>query len=305
MVLNQLKLQAMGVFNLALPVIILAQFYTMQDSVKLVCSVMIGLYVAYLHYKTAHAHSINLKFEPTGSWKELFEKHIRTCGVDPEKIQLRYGFSNEMIATTTFNTISIDPLLWTLSEHDPKAIEALGVIHQFITPQLSEQQKERLYAIRAILTEPAQRFIIKHEAAHVHYNYSNKKISLMGVIGSIATFSGITITMQLLSYMPGVLAILFGLCTGGLLDLILSQASNYFFKLQEEKKADLFACQYSTQEEIFAAADFFEKFHAITQPAQPINFWTKKIPSSILTGYLVGSERAVYLRSVAITKSSF
>lgn len=301
MIAQQLKLQALGVINLALPIVILAQFYPMQESLKIICSLMIGLYIVYLNYKTAKAQVEQLRFEPTDTNKIALEQIIQACNFNPAKIILRYGFTNEMVATTTFNTIVLDPLLWSIIETDPKAEEACTVINQFIMPQLTQQQKERIPRIRAILSESAQKFILRHELAHVRDSYSHKKIALMGVIAMIATYSGITVALALARYMPGIGALLLGLIIGGLLDLLCSQASNYFFKLRAEQKADLFACAQSTQEEILAAAQFFEKFHEITSPTQPIGFWAR-IPHSVLTGYLSGSDRSAYLKKTALSK---
>ena len=94
----------------------------------------------------------------------------------------------------------------------------------------------------------------------------------------------------------GFLAAFAGMFVGGVMDMMQTYAINYFFKLKEEREADLFAIHFSTSEEIEAAATFFEKHQEILNTHGEKSFLTSYLPSTVLTGYPDGKQRAAWLR---------
>lgn len=307
-----LKQEALGILNLSLPIlflVLIASNFGFSSSIILFCSSLLGLYLFLLNHKITKNQIKNLKFEPNLANKEKFEKLIEEVGIDKNLVNLRYSYSNEMICTTTFNTISIDPLFWHGLDNDDQAIEAKKVIEQYILPQALPIQKERLQKLKAILTPQAQNFIFRHELGHIYYRYSIKKLILIGLFGTSATFLGFLAGIALNSFLSGLLSnmlssylsIFFGLIVGGMVDIILSYLSNLFFKLNEENKADLFAVKFSSLDEINDAADFFEKYHEITHDRNSCGVLSF-LPNSILIGYNDGKTRAKILRDLAFKK---
>lgn len=292
------KQQIVGTLNLAIPILALAWLYPslFQHIWGIVgCSVVMGLYILYLNYKATKNYVAVLTYIPSGAHKEDFEESIRACNVDPQTIHLRYGYTNEQIAIVAFTTIVIDPLLWQGITEDPVALQVKNILDVHTVPLLPEAQKTRIAMVHDLFSVPAQRFIFKHELGHIFHKYSPKKLAVIGLIGACATYAGVSTAVALQSF--GVLAIPLGIFVGGLTDLLLSYTSNVVFKLYEEKRADRFAVRYSTQEEIEAAADFFERHHEVFMTHQgPQNLLTK-LPSIIASGHLSGKARADYIRA--------
>ena len=132
-------------------------------------------------------------------------------------------------------------------------------------------------------------------------NYSTKKLFLVFVLGFVATYSGIATTILALQ-IHGMFAIFIGMLISGSIDLLLTYGSNVLWKLQEEKAADRFAVQYSSVEEIRAAALFFENHqHVIDRYKQPGNFITN-LPSVVLSGHQHGAARSAYLLELLAKK---
>ena len=295
---NTFKLQIIGVINLTLPIIAIAYYYPLflQNNWGIsLCSIAIGLYVFFLNYKATKKNENAFLFIPTGACKEEFEKTIQECNLNPQTINLRYGYSNEGLAMTIFSTIIIDPLIWHDLDEDPEALKVKGILATHIIPTLSDTQKNRINKTKEAFTSGAQRFIFKHELGHIFYNYSNKKLFLMSILGAIATWSGIYTTMVTLKYLS-IFAIPFGMFVGGLNDLFLMFLSNLFFKAQEEKKSDIFAAYYSSKADINDAADFFEKHQMILDANPEPNNIFSKFPSVLMTGHPHGIIRSRYLR---------
>lgn len=303
--LQQLKPNALGTINLGLPVIIAAFWCPWLISSimgTLLCSAIMGAYIWYINYWRTVSTTVALKYAPSQPYKDELEKAINACGMDSEDITLRYGYTNGMIATATLSTITIDPLLFSTIENDPQALAAKDIIVVHILPLLSDAQKELNVRVKEILTPEAQRFIFKHELAHIYYNYSTKKLLIIGAIGMLATCLGI-ITSSCLLAVNGPLAVLCGLFVAGLSDLLLSYSSNAFFTSREEKNADLFAAHHSAHEETEAAALFFEKLQEIQDSLQEKDTILAKLPSVIVSGHYNGKTRAGYLRKALTHKS--
>jgi len=291
------KQQALGVLSIGFMIAAVYFFYPQLLSTtigKLVCSLLVGLYIYYLQRKATKNLAAALQFIPSGESKAHFDAMISSCNMDPNKIRLRYSYTDSGIAMAMFDTVCIDPLLWNGLESDPEYLKALGVIEQYISPVIPVHIKERLPKFKQILSEGAQRFIFKHELGHVFNNYSEQKLLITGMIGVLAAFIGISVAMATISLSFG--AFLLGLLSGGLADLLLSYASNLIFKLREEKNADLFAVTYSSPEDIEAAANFFEAHQKIVNAhVEPDNILAL-LPQQLLTGHPDGKSRAGYLR---------
>jgi hypothetical protein len=299
-----LKQEIQGVINITLPIIMLAYIYPQvlfNVYGRIICSLSIGCFLAYRVYKATWQQAKNLQFAPSGLCKTRFEEDMHICSINPEKIAVRYGYSNELIALNMFNTVSIDPLLWHDIEKDPEAIKAHEILSKYILPQLSENQLNRIAAIRHILTPQAQRFIFKHELGHALYKSTYKKIVMIALIATIATWVGISVAL-LLSRFLGIISIIAGMVSGGISDLLLAYTSNALFKYPEERKADNFAAIYSSIEEIEAAAHFFEQHQEILDTNNSYLGILRNIPSILLHGYETGFTRARYLRTLVSKK---
>ncbi len=294
-----LKQQIIGIINLSIPVIILYQIYPailLSTSGKIVCSLLIGIYVFYLNYRATKTQAESLKYIPS-LYKPELEKIIVDCKMDPHSVNLRYGYSNEMVAMTILNTVSIDPILCQRFNHDPEAIKVIDILNHHIISPMAEKQKEKIEKIKNILTPDAQTFIFKHELGHVFANYSYKKLALIGIIATISAYIGLVTTFYFLKVL-GFFAIIIGITIAGLIDLIMSYSSNVLFKSREEKNADLFATKFSSPEEIKAAASFFETHQEIVNLNKSSMGILSALPSIVLTGHYDGKTRAKYLRDI-------
>jgi Zn-dependent protease with chaperone function len=127
-------------------------------------------------------------------------------------------------------------------------------------------------------------------------NYSRNKLFLVFATGVIFSFSGLMVAQVLLP-LSALGALCVGMIVAGVLDLLLAYVTNYFFKVQQEREADLFAARYSTQEEIQAAALFFEKHQDLRDAHKDTNGFLNRLPSTLTTGHPDGHTRAFYLRS--------
>lgn len=292
-----LQQHVMGVINLSLPIIILYNIYPIiffGCAGKCAIALCTGLYLWYRHKQNLDALTARLSFRPTGQWKQMLEKYILECRQQPENIQLFYAYTDEALAIAADNSIIIDPLTWSIIKEDPEALKVIEIISSQIHPSLPESKKIRIQKVENIMSGEAQSFIFKHELGHIVRNYSRKKLCIIFLIGTISAYTGITLAIFNLAS-GGMAALCIGMLAGGLTDLFLSYFSNATFKAYEEKQADMFAIQYSSEEEIEAAADFFEKHQDILD-TYPENYWLSKIPSIILSGHLNGKKRAKLLR---------
>jgi len=295
-----LRQQATGIINLSLPILAVAYFY--QEFIQsiygiIICSLGIGLHIWQLNRTNTLRQIQMLQHVPSGTHKDTLESIITSCNVNPETVQLHYGYTYQAIAMALNNVIIIDPLICSLFEDAPEAGTIKGIIDTHITPTMPQDQKNRIHAIKQVLSDKAQLFIIKHELGHVVHNYSQKKLILIGFIGAFAAYTGIMTSIVLLPTL-GTFAIFAGLLAAGIVDLVVSYSSNYFFKGREEKNADLFAAQYSTREEILAAATFFELHQDIINRYREDNL-VSKIPGIILSGHPDGKTRSNYLRKLS------
>lgn len=303
MIIQLLRTQIFSVINLSLPLMAVAYFYPWVFSQWygiLGTSLVMGLYVLYLNYKAAINQNVGLLYKPSGSVKEYLEKIIVECGVNPNDLEIRYAYTQEMIGFATFNMIRLDPLLWSLIAEDLEAQKAKQVLETHIVPTLSEIQRNRISAIQQIFTPGAQQFIFKHELAHVIHTFSRKKLALVGCIAALSAASGI-ITAQVLFPLFGGVALIIACIVAACMDLFLSYASNVIFKVRAEYYADVFAANHSTAEEIKAAADFFE-VHAVIMHENQEQTLLAKLPSEILSGHPNAKSRVNYLRNLALQK---
>jgi len=292
--------QITGVIHLSIPVIIL--FYVnpalLQNPLgPIICSLVLGLYVWFLNYQQHKASIMRLVYVPSGAHKELFESWIRSCGVDVARIQLRYAYTAEQCTMTMGNTIIIDPICCSVCDGDATIVPVKSIFHQIIEPSLSENTKKRLAAYKEFLTPEAQAFLFKHEVGHVVHRFAAKKLCLIFLSGVMAAYVGIEVAKLVLVF-NGFLAILLGMIVGGVLDLLLTYATNLFFKYCAEKNADIFAARYCSTDEIIAAAQFFAKIQEINETFKDPQNFLNRLPSA-LKGYPEGKTRAAYLLKLA------
>jgi len=260
-------------------------------------SLVFGICVSCLNYFITQIQLDVLKFSPSELWMKPFEHDISQCGLQPKDVNIRYRFANDSVALTFFNTVTIDPMMWKGLEHDQAAIDAKKNIETFVTPKIPIKTKLFLDNIKNIMSPEAQKFIFKHELGHVFHNYSLKYIVLAGTMVAVATFIALISAGATITSLGGTAAIMIGLTLGGSTKLILGYSKNVFFKAREERMADDFAAQFSTKEEIEAAADFFEHYESHAQEYRKDLELNSNIPSIILTGYTDGKTRAQELRN--------
>ena len=291
------KQQIQGVINLSLPLIIIynlqpAFFVTIYG--QILCSLALGAYVYYLNYKQVEQLEKTLQFSPTGDHKFFFNTLIEACQIDPATVVVKYAYTNESIAMAAGTTVIIDPVVWHDVQDDSQAVKVQEIFKLHVEPNLSQLQKDRLAAVHRVLTPAAQRFIFKHELGHIVHNFSLYKLIVVFIAGSLAAFAGIFATVATLQ-IHGMLAIIVGMVVGGCMDLFLTYLSNLVWKLQQEKAADRFAVQWSSDEDIQAAALFFENHQNILDTHPEQNNLLAKLPSIIKTGHQHGEVRSAYL----------
>jgi hypothetical protein len=267
------------------------------------CSLLVGLRVAFMHYKPTDNLVKALKFSPTGKYKDYFNKQIKETGLNPDDIAVRYAYCDSSIALTAFNTVMIDQMVWKGFDEDPICIEAQNVIKIHIQPILPAHSKELHKKINDALTPEAQRFIFKHELGHVSDYHSWKTIALNGVIGFAAMYSGFSVVQVFIGAYEGLFVLGAAISTAGIVDFSLGCLRNAFFKAPKEKEADLFAAKYSSKKEIEAAADFFEKYEACSQVyRKAVGDNYSEFSPRFFRGYVSGQERVRYLREAAASK---
>ena len=299
------KQQVLGVINLSLPIIVLFYVYPhlfLSFTVRFVCALLWGAYICYLNWKQLKNLMNSLKYVPTGDKKDLFNNAIKECNLNPNDFNVRYAYTNESIALAAGNTLVIDPIIWRDIDNDSEATKVKDIFELHIKHTLSDAQKDRLIAFHKTLNAAAQRFIFKHELGHIFYNYSYKKLVVIFMIGALTTYTGITAAVIALQ-VNGIIVLFLGLFVGGMSDILFTYISNALWKVYEEKKADKFAVQYSSYEDIQAAAHFFEKHQEI------IDATTKQektllrfIPSIFLSGHQNGKSRSKFILQLATKK---
>lgn len=297
--------QLIGFINLSLPLILLYAFlpnFVLSFWGIMLCSLAIGLYVAYITHIITKNQVRSLQFIPSQNYRQMFHQEIAHCGLEPNDVALRYAYTDDGVAMTLFNTIAIDPMFWKEID-DPEFFKARSVIEQHILPHVPENKKILHAHINAILTPLAQKFIFKHELGHIVYNYSNKRVIVAGMLGALATALGLCVVYTTIAAWGGLISLMLGILTSALVDLLATYVTNIFFKAREEKKADIFACTFSSKEEILAAADFFEQYEKYAAEYRTsIGGLTAWMPTIILSGYIDGISRAHYLRNIAHSK---
>ena len=259
-----------------------------------------GAYLFYFHYTNNRAQAQSLAFEPLDVYKKALDERIVACGLQPEDVRVRYAFADDGVAVALFNTIMIDPFVWKHLDLDENAQKAKQVIDIHVMPTLSQEKKILLNRIYETISTPVLEFIFKHELGHVVYNYSIKKIIVMGMIGFMLTVAGLETVLLCLPYMHSILAAALGILVAGFVDLFLSYSSNVFFKYRHEVNADLFAVKHSSQEEILAAAVFFEEYQKHANDYKKTLNIVQYLPQIIASGHPDGKARAAYLRKLTI-----
>lgn len=305
---NWLLRQIIGTLNLACPFILLYKFAPdFAFTVPGICfySLLVGVYLIYVNYNSAKKQLASLLYRPTQNYQEEFNSEIARCGINPQGISIRYAYTGDSIAMTIFNGVILDPFVWKNLE-DPERVKASEIVEKYIIPTLPQDKKALLAMIQNEVTPDAQKFIFRHELAHAFYNYSHKRILLTGTIGIFVTCLALIFARQIIPVLGGLYTFISCLVLSCILDLILGfLIVNFFFKTKVEYNADIFATKFSTQTEIEAAADYFEKYEETAQIYRNhTNRLLKFIPTTILIGYIDGISRAKYLRKIAKNKQA-
>jgi hypothetical protein len=296
--------QITGVIRLSIPVIVLYQLYPALFTTHwgiFICAFMVGIIGYLLNRRATNIMVQALRYGPSNEYREVFKKIISQCGMDPNKVSLVYAYTHERVAMTAYNTIILDPIVWPSIAHDPEATKVISVFEALTAPTLSVTQQQRITEIKQVFSTDAQAFIFKHELAHVRYQFSTKKLFVIGFVCMLAAYVSILTSLDVI-YVSGFLAICNGIATGYTADLAFTWLSNLLFQLREEKAADLFAAHHSSRKEIEAAAIFFEQHQKIYDTLKDSNRYLTFLPSALVAGYPKNRTRAKYLRAVAAAK---
>ena len=303
------KQQIIGTINISLPLIaffIIFPALLFNPFAHIISALALGALIWYLNYKQHKALEKALLYTPSGPHKEMFEYLIRSCNIDPSTINLRYAYTAQQIAMAMSKTVIIDPTSCSMCNNDPSSTPVVTVFTQIYASNLNNLQKER-QALQSQLTPEAQHFIFRHELGHVVDQYAYKKFWIIFAIGSIATFAAISTAKLILPFaqtsLAGALATIAGLFIGLLVDLFLTYASNFFFKVAAEKRADLFAAKHSSAQEITDAAHFFAQEQEIIEKYKDPKSLLLKLPSTILSGHPKGKTREAYLLKLVKDKN--
>lgn len=306
MIFSLLYREFIGIFSLSF--IPLVFYFHMSERIKkmvgiLLCSFIMGAYVAAVSYRAAWNFERQLIFEPEEKYRKKFEKQIEEVGMCPNQVKLRYAYNDDAIGLTLFNTIIIDPMLWKSLEKDIAFTNAQKIINTYVMPAVSPAKKKFQEQLNKSLTPLVQRFIFKHELSHVDDNFSWKKIILVGFLSILTTFIVLNLVTMMLPFWSGWLVYVLALLLAVGINLGLNWTSNYFFKAKKEKEADLFAAKYCSKEEINAAADFFEQYEKNAKELRKTDgiTWTDCAPQ-FFRGYASGEDRVKYLREIAESK---
>ncbi len=298
--------QIIGAINLSLPVIISYQFYpALFQSYwgMFISALMVGVSTYFLNKRATDTMINALKYKPSDEYRERFDAMIRQCNIDPHDVAIVYAYTNEQTILTAFNTIIMDPIVWASIASDTEAGVVTAIFEQYTLPNLSEMQKQRLAEIKKICTPDVEAFFFRRQLAHVYHHFSTKKLFVIGFVGTLAAYVGIMAAMSIL-HINGILAACVGIMVGCVADLAFTYLSNALFKLPEEKAADRFAVEYSSCQEIEAAATFFEQHQKIkdTTFKDETNLLSF-LPSVFARGHLTGIARAKFLRNLAAQKN--
>ncbi|MCL4361825.1 M48 family metalloprotease [Candidatus Dependentiae bacterium] len=251
-------------------------------------------------YASTRNQSKGLLFAPTGVYKQQFIDEIIRCGLEPKKVLVRYAYTDDAVAMTLFNVIAVDQMVWNTIQDDPEALKAREVVEKHVLPNVPENKKEMHQVIKNNLTPNVQKFIFRHELAHVFYNYSYRRVLITSIIGAAAAGIALAVAFNANPILGGFGTLLISICAGAIADLLFSYATNFFFKSYEEKRADIFATRFSSKEEIEEAANFFEQYEqAARKYRETFGSIMFKLPTTIVNGYIDGMRRAQYLREIA------
>lgn len=294
--------QLAGVINLVIPIIFAYMLFPAlfaYQTTLIVCALLLGAWVYTIHRKKSIALKKSLTFAPSDEYKRAIEELIASCAVDPAIIPIRYAYTDNQLAITLFDMIVVDPLAHAQVEQDPEAQKVLSIYQAAIKPTLSALRHDYMAKIKAIFTPGAQRFVIKHELAHVLQKNSEKKLIVMFATSAIAAYLGLVAGLAYVPFHP-LLGLIVGVSIFMLSDIALTHAVvRGLFTYYYECAADKFAAQHSATTDIEQAATFFEQLELLTleylvSEGKDIS---NMLPPRFSSGHPSGNERATALRA--------
>lgn len=298
--------QIIGIISLAFPATIGYQLFP-QHLLKpygiVVYALLVGFYIVYCNYHQAQNLKKVLIYAPTGAVKEQLEQEITRCGMQPTDISLRYSYLNDNIATSTMNTICIDPMVWKEIEADSEVALVNNIIERQVLPNVPAPMKAMRTHITETLSPAVQRFIFRHELGHTYHAYTPRiLVSLFGIGCAMSALGMYTASLLMPVYGAGI-ALIGGMAVSGVSDIILGYFfNNALIKVHLEKQADHFAMQFSSKEELEAAANFFEHYEIAAHTYRAtLGGLAAYLPTTAVTGHPTMAERVAYLRKAANT----
>lgn len=270
-----------------------------EISIGLAC----GAWTAWSEYCQTIAVAQQCFYVPSPAFQELFDNEIRACGMDPEKINVRYEYCQGGVALSLNTTILVNPHIWLGVEDDEQAKSASRFLDQYVAANGTRESQELTARTRAIMTPAAQKFIFRHELGHIYHHYFGKKIAVDGIVRALSVMAGYEIAYRVSyhdwgAFAAWVAAVATILCT----DRALGFVTNATFQVLEEKLADQFAAKFSTADEIDAAAQFFEDYQKISNDVVKDGGLLWKLPMIFISGHPDGATRGRYLREWAREK---
>ena len=137
--------QLIGTLNIALPLVLgyqIAPEAMLSRPGIVVSAGVVGAYLYCINYRQSKNQQNVLLYKPSGETQKQLADEIIKCGMDPEDIALRYSYLNDSIASSNFNTICIDPMVWKGLEEGGDVEPVRDVIERHILPSVPEQNKQ-------------------------------------------------------------------------------------------------------------------------------------------------------------------
>lgn len=299
--------QIIGIISLSLPAIVAYQYiptHLLNWYGIGFYSFLVGTYVTYIHYCQAQNLKKALLYAPTGHIKEQLELEISRCGMQPDNIFLRYSYLNDNIATSTMNTICIDPMVWKEINADSEVATVNNIIERQVLPNVPTSMKAMRTHIAEALCPAAQRFIFRHELGHTYHAYTPRILFSLYTIGCTMSALGLYAASCIIPLYGAGIALIGGMIIANITDTLLGYVNNALLKVYLEKQADRFAAQFSTKEELESAAQFFEQYEQGAKKYRAATGLAAYLPITALTGHPKMADRVAYLRKAAIEKQS-
>jgi len=241
-------------------------------------------------------------FAPSKEYRAWFDQELCRMGVDSEKIVIRYMSTGGSVAAAYKNVIIIDPLTWNTDDVICKNAQIQYVSTFCNLGQWNQHLKVFFEQVHQVSTPESQRFIFRHEVGHLVAGDVKKRMSVNSLLAVGSYYLSMSFADRLTHSPFKKDMVIFASFLS--MSLLFNILHNNTFIASQEKNADIFAAQYSTKEEILAAADFFEAHEKALDELQHVQgtWFSSKRFGKLVSGHMRGKERAQFLRKLAQEK---